>query len=196
MRGPETRPIRRSNIPRTGDEVTRARPVFYGSRSITNMRDPARLTRRRRPQHREFLTGYSLAGCSPAQPASASPAAPVYVHPAVRHNQLRCPHFVSPMGLISRSRNQQTACHSRTPSRQSSETEHEGRGRSAGASRHSIGYMQRRSCHFLVPLAGAWLDCRKLARRVDPPGATVPFPVLEAPRRDMCPGGLATADAP
>src|SRR3954469_18115107 len=43
---------------------------------------------------------------------------------------------------------------------------------------------------------GAWLDCRKLARRADPPGATVPFPVLEAPRRDMCPGGLATADAP
>jgi hypothetical protein len=37
---------------------------------------------------------------------------------------------------------------------------------------------------------------RKLARRADPPGATVPFPVLEAPRRDMCPGGLATADAP
>src|SRR5437868_12783999 len=57
-------------------------------------------------------------------------------------------------------------------------------------------YMQRRSCHFLVSLAGAWLDCRKLARRADPPGATVPFPVLEAPRRDMCPGGLATADAP
>jgi hypothetical protein len=25
-----------------------------------------------------------------------------------------------------------------------------GRGRSAGASRHSIGYMQRRSCHFLA----------------------------------------------
>src|SRR5690349_19113390 len=49
---------------------------------------------------------------------------------------------------------------------------------------------------FLVPLVGAWLDCRKLARRADPPGATVPFPVLEAPRRDMCPGGLATADAP
>src|SRR5215813_5878099 len=43
----------------------------------------------------------------------------------------------------------------------------------------------------LVPLAGAWLDCRKLARRADPPGATVPFPVLEAPRRDMCPGGLS-----
>src|SRR6516225_1339017 len=49
---------------------------------------------------------------------------------------------------------------------------------------------------FLVPLADAWLDCLKLARRADPPGATVPFPVLEAPRRDMCPGGLATADAP
>src|SRR5205085_12149647 len=61
---------------------------------------------------------------------------------------------------------------------------------------HSISYMQRRSCHFLVPLAGAWLDCRRLARRAEPPGATVPFPVLEAPRRDMCPGGLATADAP
>ena len=52
------------------------------------------------------------------------------------------------------------------------------------------------SPYFLVPLAGAWLDCCKLARRADPPGATVPFPVLEAPRRDMCPGGLATADAP
>src|SRR5262244_636891 len=49
---------------------------------------------------------------------------------------------------------------------------------------------------FLVPLAGARLACRKLARRADPPGATVPFAVLEAPRRDMCPGGLATADAP
>src|SRR2546430_2522018 len=36
----------------------------------------------------------------------------------------------------------------------------------------------------------------RLARRADPSGATVPFPVLEAPRRDMCPGGLATADAP
>src|ERR1700747_2504304 len=61
---------------------------------------------------------------------------------------------------------------------------------------HSIGYMQRRSCHLLVPVAGAWLDCRKLARRADPPGATVPFPVPEAPRRDMGPGGLATAGAP
>src|SRR5205807_6534293 len=72
----------------------------------------------------------------------------------------------------------------------------ESRGRSAGASRHSIGYMQRGSCHLLVPLADAWLDRRKLARRADPSGATVPLPVLEAPRRDMCPGGLATADAP
>jgi hypothetical protein len=33
------------------------------------------------------------------------------------------------MGSISRSRNQQTACHSRAPSRQSSETEHLRRGR-------------------------------------------------------------------
>src|SRR5436305_15202750 len=57
-------------------------------------------------------------------------------------------------------------------------------------------FMERRGCHFLVPLAGARLDCRKLARRADPPGATVPFPVLEAPRRGMGPGGLATADAP
>src|SRR5437868_11943823 len=57
-------------------------------------------------------------------------------------------------------------------------------------------FTQRRWCHLLVPLAGAWLDCCKLARRADPPGATVPFPVLEAPRRDKCPGGLATADAP
>src|SRR5215471_20779326 len=48
----------------------------------------------------------------------------------------------------------------------------------------------------LVPVGGAWSDCRKLARRADPPGATEPFPVLKAPRRDMCPGGLATADAP
>src|SRR5262249_38407854 len=43
---------------------------------------------------------------------------------------------------------------------------------------------------------GRLVGCRKLARRADPPGATVPFPVLEAPRRDMCPGGLAPADAP
>jgi hypothetical protein len=40
----------------------------------------------------------------------------------------------------------------------------EGRGRSAGTSGHSIGYTQRRWCHLLVLLAGAWLDCRKLAQ--------------------------------
>src|SRR5262250_1127650 len=62
------------------------------------------------------------------------------------------------------------------------------------AALHSV-RLQRRSCHVLVPVGGAWSDCHKLARRADPPGATVPFPVLKAPRRDMCPGGLATADA-
>jgi hypothetical protein len=89
---------------------------------------PASLARRRRPQHREFPTGYSLAGCSPAEPASASPAAPGYGRRPSRHNQHRCPHFVSPMGSISRSRNQHTACHSRAPSRQRSETKHFRRG--------------------------------------------------------------------
>src|SRR5580693_402915 len=70
-----------------------------------------------------------------------------------------------------------------------------GRGRSAGASLALHRLDAATKLPFLVPLAGAWLDCRKLARRADPSGATVPFPVLEAPRRDMCPGGLATADA-
>jgi putative tryptophan/tyrosine transport system substrate-binding protein len=32
--------------------------------------------RRRRLHHREFPAGYSSAGCSPAEPASASPALP------------------------------------------------------------------------------------------------------------------------
>ena len=72
---------------------------------------PASIARRRRPHHREFPTGYSSAGCSPAEPASASPAAPVYVHPPARHNQHCCPHFFSPSADISCSRNQQTACH-------------------------------------------------------------------------------------
>ena len=60
---------------------------------------PASIARRRRPQHREFPAGYSLAGCSPAEPASASPAAPVYVHRPVRRNQLRCPHFSLTIGV-------------------------------------------------------------------------------------------------
>jgi hypothetical protein len=88
---------------------------------------PASIARRRRPHHREFPIGYSLAGCSPAEPASASPAAAVYVHRPLRGNHHRCSHFFSTMRSISRSRNQQTACHSRAPSRQSSETKHEGR---------------------------------------------------------------------
>jgi hypothetical protein len=47
-----------------------------------------------RPQcHRidEFATGYSLAGCSPAEPASASPAGFIFIPPAEtvnRHHQL------------------------------------------------------------------------------------------------------------
>jgi hypothetical protein len=89
---------------------------------------PASIARRRRPHHREFPAGYPSAGCSPAEPASASPAVPVYVHPPARHNQHCCPHFFSPSADISCSRNQQTACHSRAPSRQSSRTEHAGRG--------------------------------------------------------------------
>jgi hypothetical protein len=71
--------------------------------------------------------GYSLAGCSPADPASASPAAPLYVHRPLPGNHRRCPYFFSPKGSINRSRNQQTACHSRAPSRQSSETKYQRR---------------------------------------------------------------------
>src|ERR1700732_2610792 len=39
-----------------------------------------------------------------------------------------------------------------------------GRGRSAGASRHSIGYVQRRSCHFLAarPIASLGPPTREL----------------------------------
>src|SRR5882724_12471843 len=72
----------------------------------------------------------------------------------------------------------------------------EGRGRSAGASRHSIVKCSDEVAMSLYLWGALGWICRKLARRADPPGATVPFPVLEAPRRDMCPGGLATADAP
>jgi len=45
------------------------------------------------PHHREFPAGYSSAGCSPAEPASASPAAPVYVRRPSWHNPCRstCP---------------------------------------------------------------------------------------------------------
>jgi hypothetical protein len=49
---------------------------------------PTSIIRRRRLHHREFPADYSSAGCSPAEPASASPAWPLYilVHPT-------CPHF-------------------------------------------------------------------------------------------------------
>jgi hypothetical protein len=90
------------------DGVTRrlAPMGFQGMRKSTMMPNAqprprtatlASIARRRRPHHRESPTGYSLAGCSPAEPASASPAAPVYVHPPLRRHQHRCPHFVSPM---------------------------------------------------------------------------------------------------
>jgi hypothetical protein len=111
-----------------GFQGMRKSTVLPNAQSRPPRAPPASTARRRRPQHREFPTGYSLAGCSPAEPASASPAAPVYVHRPVRHNQLRCPHFLSPSASISRLRNQHTACHSRALSRQSSETEHESRG--------------------------------------------------------------------
>src|SRR5438874_10132545 len=65
---------------------------------------PTSITRRRRPHRREFPDGYSSAGCSPAEPASASPASPVYLRRLFRHNQHRstCPHFpVSLMGCSS-----------------------------------------------------------------------------------------------
>src|SRR2546421_7253204 len=56
---------------------------------------PTSITRRRRPHHREFPAGYSSAGCSPAEPASASPTAPVYVRRPSWHNPCwsTCPHF-------------------------------------------------------------------------------------------------------
>ena len=111
-----------------GFQGMRKSTVLPNAQSRPPRATPASSARRRRPQHREFPAGYSLAGCSPAEPASASPAAPVYVHRPVRHNQLRCPHFLSPSASISRLRNQHTACHSRAPSRQSSQTEHAGRG--------------------------------------------------------------------
>ena len=55
----------------------------------------------------------------------------------------------------------------------------------------------RRLAAILVPLARAWLACRKLARRADPPGATVAIlclkhPARHVPRRighDGCPVG-------
>jgi len=40
---------------------------------------PTSISRRRRLHHREFPAGYSSAGCSPAEPASASPALPIYI---------------------------------------------------------------------------------------------------------------------
>ena len=107
-----------------GFQGMRKSTVLPNAQSRPPRATPASIARRRRPQHGEFPTGYSLAGCSPAEPASASPAAPVYVRRPVRHNQLRCPHFLSPSASISRLRNQHTACHSRAPSRQTSETEH------------------------------------------------------------------------
>jgi hypothetical protein len=82
-----------------GFQGMRKSTVLPNAQSRPPRATPASIARRRRPQHREFPTGYSLAGCSPAEPASASPAAPVYVHRPVRHNQLRCPHFLSPIGV-------------------------------------------------------------------------------------------------
>jgi hypothetical protein len=41
---------------------------------------------RQRPQHhREFPVGYSSAGCSPAEPASASPTQETYIILPLRH---------------------------------------------------------------------------------------------------------------
>jgi transposase InsO family protein len=60
-------------------------------------------TRRRRPHHCEFPAGYSSAGCSPAEPASASPTAPMYDGRSSWHNRRRstCPHFLShPRGAV------------------------------------------------------------------------------------------------
>jgi len=37
--------------------------------------------------------------------------------------------------------------------------------------------------------------CRRLAGRADPPGVTMFSPALEAPKLDVCPGGLVTTDA-
>src|SRR6516165_330539 len=64
---------------------------------------PTSISRRRRLHHREFPAGYSSAGCSPAEPASASPAF-TNIHPLVhlRHIEHACqpvPNFpVSPHG--------------------------------------------------------------------------------------------------
>jgi hypothetical protein len=50
---------------------------------------PTSISRRRRLHHREFPAGYSSAGCSPAEPASASPAF-TNIHPLVhlRHSNM------------------------------------------------------------------------------------------------------------
>jgi hypothetical protein len=99
-------PLGRPAQRRDGVTRTLAPMGFQGMRKSTMMPNAqprprtatlASIARRRRPHHREFPTGYSLAGCSPAEPASASPAVPVYVHPPLRRHQHRCPHFVSPM---------------------------------------------------------------------------------------------------
>jgi hypothetical protein len=58
-------------------------------------------------EHREFPAGYPSAGCSPADRASASPAAPGYDRRPSWHDRCRsaCPHFsVSPMGCSAPSR--------------------------------------------------------------------------------------------
>src|ERR1700730_7459434 len=46
---------------------------------------PTSIIRRRRLHHPEFPAGYSSAGCSPAEPASASPALVIYIHRPLRH---------------------------------------------------------------------------------------------------------------
>ena len=43
----------------------------------------------------EFPVGYSLAGCSPAEPACASPTGTIVSRP-----RLRCRHFLSANGLL------------------------------------------------------------------------------------------------
>ena len=97
--------LRSRRVAQRRDGVTRTLgPMgFRGMRKSTVMPNaqprpwtatPASIARRRRPHHREFPAGYSLTGCSPAEPASASPAVPGYIHLPVRHNQHCGRHFL------------------------------------------------------------------------------------------------------
>jgi hypothetical protein len=56
-----------------------------------------------------------------------------------------------------------------------------GRGRSAGASRHSIGYMQRRSCHFRAarPIASLGPASRRGASRLVATPASITSPPIK-----------------